>query len=348
MRRERPELIGSVRQVRTAVVWAAAFSAGAAVAGVGLPFLIIHAVDAALRVSSLASFSWIAAFAAVALLAKEVLHGASRQILLRASLWSAHSLGADALTHGLNAVRTPNALSHDRTALDQIGRCLQTLSPILDAVAVIIPVLVLVSLAPGLGLITLLALGGIAGLGLYGASGLRAAVVTVDAKRAEADHAWRTAAASSVVIAARGMTAGVVNDWQGLNGRAVAQAYQLGRRIERLSQATRLIQLISTVAVVAVGAALVRAEQISLGVSMAVLVLHQVSLSAVARGLATLPELFLAQHHLATTLAYPAASFPSAPPVAASDGVAAATAPVAVHAAGPVSSDRPHRRAEAS
>lgn len=298
MRRVRPEATASVRQVRTATLWAFAFSVGAAVAALAIPLLVMHAVATQAGQLSRQAFALIAAATLAALFLRGMLLSARSRTLTRAALWLSHALGAQALTHGLDAVRSPNDLDRDRNSLDVVARALPQLATLFDALLLILPLAVLVMLSPVLSLVTLGAVGVTLATALHLATTSRTHFKVADTARAEADGAWRTAAASSVVIAARGMTARAVDDWQALSGRAIARGYGEAQRLERALSIATTIRHVALVTLLMTSALVFESSHLGVGAFAAILLLHEGIMRVLTSALERVPDVLAAQKHL--------------------------------------------------
>jgi ABC-type protease/lipase transport system fused ATPase/permease subunit len=298
MRRVRPEAIASVRQVRTAVLWAFAFSVGAALSALVVPLAVMHAVATLEGHGSRHTFGAILGVTLMALLVRGVFLSARSRVLIRAALWLSHALGAQTLAHGLDTVRSPNDLDRDRSSLDAVTRALPALGALFDAVMVIVPLALIVLLSPLLGLVALVASAAMLAVALNLAVKARAHFKLTDAARSEADGAWRTAAASSVVIAARGMTARAVAEWQTLNGRAIGRGYSEAQAIQTAINALQAIRHVALVTLLGVGVFAADGAAHRLGVFAAILLLHDTSLRTLSVGIAQIPVWLAAQRHL--------------------------------------------------
>jgi ABC-type protease/lipase transport system fused ATPase/permease subunit len=297
MRSARPELIDIVRQVRTAVAWAFACSGFAAMLALALPVLVLHVMSAIERKTSFDALALTTGATLAALVIRAVLLGVRQQVLTSAALWGAHVMGQHVLARGLVVAETPSHLDRDQRRLDRGQTALAgpALAALLDAPFFVFPLALLLWLQPALALVTL----GLVCILLGSCLRLARAAPTLSTKaraaRTAAHDAWRTAAASSVIIEARGMTAGVVHDWQSLNSRAIAIAYAEDRRLAVAMATLRLSSAVGPILLLGLGSWLVATDGLTIDVLVVALVLNAMVVQAIGGALASIVELTEAQ-----------------------------------------------------
>jgi ABC-type protease/lipase transport system fused ATPase/permease subunit len=318
MRHARPAFSALSAQVWRAVAFAALFTVGAGLLALALPFVVMHAIEAAERRQSIDGLLFVAALGLAAAVLRSILLAARDRILLQAALWLDHTAGSAVLTDRLDRGVMPEALDADRTALD---RCVQAISgpavaSVLDAMAAIVPLTLLFIIHPALGAVSLVFVAGLIASALVRARAAALAQGKAASARAKADKAWRTAAANGPMIAARRMSAGVVADWETLSRAAVIGAYGLARPARQMAAILRAIDLISCVAIAIVGVWLVQSDSLTLAGLAAAVVLHVMLTRAVLSAHDRVPELAGLEAGLQHLNATPAAMADRTAPVA--------------------------------
>jgi ATP-binding cassette, subfamily C, bacterial LapB len=293
MRAARPELIGIVRPLRIAAAWALACSGLAAVLGLALPILALHVVAVVERKSSLDALALVAVVCGFGLIGRASLLAVRARLMTSAALWFDHVAGEHVLTHGLVTGLPPNVLAAERQMIAHGCRNLSSLhlTAALDAPFVIFPLITLFLIHPSLAVVSLVT----AVVMLFSALRLVRAIgplqVTADAASDAADGAWRTAAAASVVIQARDMTAGVVHDWQSLNARAISGSYRVAQRSSATGRMFRLYEAVAGLALLLLGAWLAQTEGLSVGHVLVALLLQTLVTRTLSAAAASIPEL---------------------------------------------------------
>ncbi len=296
MRSARPELLRIIRQVRVAAVWALAFSGVAALLGLAWPLLVLHAVGAVESKTSLDALMLVAAAVMAALSARIVLLQARQRLLTSTALWFEHVIGQQILARGLASCAPPNHLNSEQRQIENARKILagpQILAA-LDAPFIILPLLISFALQPALAIITLVTAAVLVLSGLRFVSALAPLTRKSHAAHAIANGAWQTAAASSVAIEAREMTAGVVNDWQSLNARAISSDYALARRTASACRTVNICEALSPLLILSLGTGMALTEGLSLGAIIAISFLHQSVIRTLARLIVALPDLVTA------------------------------------------------------
>ncbi len=342
MRHARPAFAVLSAQVWRATAYAAMFTFGAAMLALALPIVVMHAIEAAEHRASLNGLLLVTAAALAAAVLRSVLLAARDRILLQSALWLDHTAGAAVLADRLDRGVMPESLDADRAALD---RCTQTiagpaLSALLDAVAGVVPLIVLFVVHPALGAISLLWFVCLITSALLRARAAALAHAKAASARAAADKAWRTAATNAPMIAVRRMSGGIVADWETLSRAAIVATYNLARPARQLAAIMRAIELGSCVIVAVVGVWLVQSESLTLAGLAASVVLHVTLTRAVLSAYDRVPDLAALEvglRHL------------NAAPVAMADRGAPRSQPiVAPQACQPSASPNPHIPAQPS
>lgn len=300
MRRTRPAFQAILAQARRATAVAGLFSLAAAILALALPLLVMHAVEAAERRTSIDALLLVAAAALAAGIIRTVLLVARDRMLLEAALWMQHTAGRAILMDRLDRGVMPETLEADRRALDLCVRALAgpAVSACLDAIVAIVPLVLLFVLHPALGAVSLVAMVAVVASGLRRARRSAGAVIEAAATQAVADQAWRLAAANGPVIAARNMAAGVVADWDVQSRAAVSAAYLVAKSGRVTSWLVGATEIVSSIAVVIVGAWLVQSDHLGLAGLAAGVVLHVLLIRAALGAHATVSDLAAAESAL--------------------------------------------------
>jgi ABC-type protease/lipase transport system fused ATPase/permease subunit len=332
MRHARPAFSALSAQVWRAAVFAVLFTLGAGLLALALPFVVMHAIEAAERRQSLDGLLFIAGLGMVAAMLRSVLLAARDRLLLQAALWLDHIAGSAVLTDRLDRGVMPEALDADRTALD---RCVQAIAgpavaSLLDALAAVVPLTLLFLIHPALGAVSLLFVASFVASALVRARASILAHSKAASARAAADRAWRTAAANGPMIAARRMSAGIVADWETLSRVAVVSAYGFARPARQMAAILRAVDLASCVVIAMAGVCLVQSDSLTLAGLAAAVVLHVMLTRAVLSAHDRVPELAGLEAALLHLGASPVAMADRAAPVVPTTQATAtqATAPV--------------------
>lgn len=301
MRRRRSETTAILRRVRGALLWAVACSAAAGVCLLALPLLAALVFAPSQRLASpiaIEDFAALAAFAVTALSLAVVFASARTRLLSRASLWTEHALGYTTLIAGLDAAQSPNDLDQDRQAVTIVAAGIRASAGLCGLAMGLAPLLFVFVYAPLLGLLSVLSVGALVGVAAVRIMrGTREASRTADA-RAIADGVWRTAAASSVVIAARGLTVSTAKSWRTAHARALGRAFQTSEADARAVAMTHAAIVVSGVAFAVVALWQVRAGVMAAAVAAAAGVAHALVLLPLDRLQRVVPLLVEARRAL--------------------------------------------------
>jgi ABC-type protease/lipase transport system fused ATPase/permease subunit len=342
MRRSSVEMTAMLRQVRGALLWAAAFSAMVAVCALAGPLTVAFLIAAPAARFAVEDMALVFGFLLLASLLAAALLAARDRIVTRAALWLEHSLGQTALKHGLEWAAAPNEIEQDRKALQELTAAIRGIGALLDLTMIPVSLFATAVIAPLAGFAALIAVcGSLLILSIAGRRASRDDTRTEEAT-AIADGIWRTAAASSVAIAARGLTATTAASWSQANGRAIARAFKAAEAQSRFALRLQLWQAVSTVGLMAGLLWLVHGNAVSQGAAVAALTLHVVTLSVLGALRRAIPGLLSGRRALARLVGEP--DRPTQP-VAWPAGAAARPAANSGRQPG---SGPPHRLAEAS
>lgn len=276
MRHARPAFSALSAQVWRATAYAAVFTLAAALLGLAMPLVAMHAVDAAERRASFNGLLLVGSFGVAAALLGAMLLAVRDRILLQAALWLEHTAGAAVLADRLDRGVMPDTLIADRAALDCVAHAVsgRALAAALDTVAAILPLVAMFALHPALGAVSLLAVAVSMAATLVRARASGAAHARANAARAAADKAWRTAAANGPMIAAHRMSAGIVADWEALNRATVVAGYGIAGPTRRMAALQRALHLSLWVLLGIVGVTLVQGDSLTLAGLAAAAGLH--------------------------------------------------------------------------
>jgi ABC-type protease/lipase transport system fused ATPase/permease subunit len=235
----------------------------------------------------------VTAVVAAALIARMVLLQARQRVLASTALWFEHVVGQQTLARGLEGCVPPHHLDTERGLIEHARRVFSgpQMLAALDAPFCIVPLLVLFVVQPALAIVTLLTVAILLLSGLRLMRALSPLIRKSSTVRATANGAWQTAAASSVAIEARGMTAGVVNDWQLLHARGISSDYVVARRMAASARTVHICEAASAVLILALGTAMALADSLSIGTIIAVTLLHHSIVRTLGRVLSALPDL---------------------------------------------------------
>ena len=268
-----------LRQVRRAVLAAFVLGGFACLLQLTLPLYALHVFESAVPNSSLETLGLLVLIAGGTVVTWVCAAAARDRILLRAGLWLDHTVGRRLLEEGERHAVPPAELEMDMDALAAFTGALaeRTLVPALDAPWLALSVLALALLHPMMGAVAALFAGLVVVVALAQARSLGRLARQADQARKGAATWWLAATLSP------SLPAGAAGEWEQLDRAHVAGAYALGKRSALLQDASGLLRATAQVALVAVGAWLVIAHELTSAALFACVLVNAVLLAHLQR-----------------------------------------------------------------
>ena len=268
-----------MQQVRRAVLAAFVLGGFAGLLQLTLPLYALHAFESAVPNSSLETLALLVLIAGGTVVTWVCAAAARDRILLRAGLWLDHTLGRRLLEQGERHAVPPAELEKDMDALASFTRVLsdRTLVPALDAPWLALSVLVLGLLHPMMGAVAASCATLVVVVALAQARPLGRLARQTDQARKGAATWWLAATLSPR------LPAGAAHEWEQLDRAHIAGAYALGKRSALLQDTSGLLRAGAQVALVAVGAWLVIAHELTLAALFACVLINAALLATLER-----------------------------------------------------------------
>ena len=279
-----------LQQVRRAVLAAFVLGAFANLLLLTLPLYALHVFESAVPAASLETLALLVLIAAGTVALWTCIAAARDRILLRAGLWLDHTLGRRMLEEGERLSVPPAELEKDVDALSVFAGALaeRTLVPALDAPWLGLPVAALALLHPMMGAVAASCAAILVVVSLAQARPLgRLARQVAQARKGTAT--WWLAATLSPSL-----PAGAAGEWEQLDRAHITNAYALGKRSGLLQDASSLLRAGAQVALVAVGAWLVIAHELTPATLFACVLINASLLALLERLIGSLPTIHAA------------------------------------------------------
>lgn len=275
-----------LKQVRTALFAALMFGAAINVLMLATPLFTLQVFESVVPLGSIETLLILLVITGAAILAAAAIEIARDTILLRAALWLDHCLGSFMLQNGLRSGLPAHELKRDQRALETLRGFLASsaVAPLLDGPWVpifLVALFALHAMIGALGVATAALLLVTALLQLFATGRLQN---EAQEARDRSAQWYGLAAAGGALAAVLGLAKGATDRWETANRQHVASAYSIGKRTSVLKALGRGIRIGAQVAVYALGAWLVIADQITPGVLVASAIL-------LARALAPIEQL---------------------------------------------------------
>ena len=295
-----------MQQVRRAVLAAFVLGGFASLLQLTLPLYALHVFDSAVPAASLETLALLALIAAGTIALCTCITAARDRILLRAGLWLDHTLGRRMLEDG-ERLGTPAAkLEKDIDALAAFTAALaeRTLVPALDAPWLALAVVALGLLHPLMGAVAAACAALLLAVSLTRARPLGRLAQRVAVARKGTATWWLAATLSP------SLPAGAAGEWEQLDRAHVSGGYALGKRLALVQDASGLLRTGSQIALVAVGAWLVMAHELTPAALFACVLINALLLAPLERLAGSLPFVHgaLSAHRHLADLARRAAS----------------------------------------
>ncbi|MFV0297962.1 MAG: ABC transporter transmembrane domain-containing protein, partial [Hyphomicrobiaceae bacterium] len=275
-----------LKQARGALIKAFVFSGFINVLMMATPLFTLQVFETVVPLGSIETLVIITSITALALATLAGLEIVRDLILARAGGWLDQEMGEFILENGLKAGQPGSELRQDVRALETLRGFVASpaVAPFFDGPWVPIFLIALTLLHPLIGL-----LGAVSVAALFIVSLLQAALTERLQREAlevreRSSQWWGLATSNATLVAALGLAEGVARRWRMSNRAQVSANYSILKRMSFLKSLARLMRLGAQVAIYALGAWLVIAEQVSPGVLVASAIL-------LARALAPMEQL---------------------------------------------------------
>jgi biotin carboxyl carrier protein len=305
-----------LQQARRAVLAAFVLGGFASLLQLTLPLYVLHAVETAIPAAGLGTLGLLALLAASTAATWTCIAAARDRILLRAGLWLGHTLGRHVLEEGERLGMPSAEIEKNMEALAAFTGALAERDFVLalDAAWLALPVVVLGLLHPVMGEVaaSCAALLVVASLAQARPLG-RLSQLVAEARKGAATWWLATTLAPS-------LPAGAAGEWEQLDRAYIAGACALRKRQALLRDVSGLLRVGAQVALVAVGAWLVIAQELTPAALLACVLINASMLAVLERLIGSLPQLHaaMAAHRRLTNLASRSTGrrTPSQPPTA--------------------------------
>lgn len=282
MRRSRRML----KQARSALLKAFVFSGFINVLMMATPLFTLQVFETVVPLGSIETLVILTAITGVALAALAGLEVVRDLILARAGGWLDQEMGEFILENGLKAGQPGSELKQDVRALETLRGFVSSpaVMPLFDGPWVPIFLVALALLHPLIGVL------GVVSVAALFVVALLQALLTERLQRESLEvrersgQWWGLATSNATLVAALGLAEGVARRWRMSNSGQIAGNYSLLKRTSFVKALGRLVRLGAQVAIYALGAWLVIADQVSPGVLVASAIL-------LARALAPMEQL---------------------------------------------------------
>ncbi|HRY06368.1 MAG TPA: ATP-binding cassette domain-containing protein [Hyphomicrobiaceae bacterium] len=275
-----------LKQARGALIKAFVFSGLINVLMMATPLYTLQVFETVVPLGSIETLVIITAITALALATLACLEIVRDLILARAGGWLDQEMGEFILENGLKAGQPGSELRQDIRALETLRGFIASpaVAPFFDGPWVPIFLIALALLHPLIGV-----LGAVSVAALFIVSLLQAGLTerlhreSLEA-RERSSQWWGLATSNATLVAALGLAEGVARRWGMSNRSQVAGNYSMLKRMSFVKSLARLVRLGAQIAIYALGAWLVIADQVTPGVLVASAIL-------LARALAPMEQL---------------------------------------------------------
>lgn len=276
-------------QVRRALLVAFLFGGCSSLLALVLPLCLFHALESAIPSASLHTLALLGVMATIASLARFCVLGARDRILLRAGLWIEHALGRQILDHGAQLGRRPADVADDARAVEGLAGGLRegAITPALEAPWVVLSLAALALLHPVMAVAVVPAVA-LLGTALVQTPRLRRMAEQRERAFEDVRTWWLAACLSSSLPAA------APGEWEVLDRTRIARTWALGRRVAMLLDFARLAWAGALMALVAAGAWLVVAKELTVPALIAGVLIGAQMLAPLTRLLGSLPASVMA------------------------------------------------------